>query len=519
MGTVMRAIALLLCLLSGPAWAATGSAAVDVFYVRPTADCAENGDGLAYACAASAGATGAFRGLANVIHTVTVGVDDGDTLKYCGSFVAADADTASQMIFHASTVTAASEGARITETGDCSADGGLSDATFTGSGAITIGLAYSVSDYITFEHMRFTGFTSGIANTCSPASDPDAPKFNDITIDNISGAAMTFTGVGYVLTDLNLESQGEPLFVCNGNGSAATGTASRITLTQLDPTDANADGFQVEAGGAGSSWTDITVTKWGAFKGCAILGSVSAISSVERLSCTCMGARANVTGIAVDGSGAGGYVRDIHIKDCGGDAILLRADVTPFAGTFNVRSVICNNVAECISLSGAHAAGALTIEHVSGTFTDTGVFAAADYNPLSTVLRNIALDGPIGISVNAAVAAADIDIDYTRYGPSVTSWVWRGTTDTTFAAYQATSSKDANGSNGAMGWVDGPTPTTAAGFCLASTSDLLGQGTYIGAYVLGYGGESLSNPPPIGARGLCNPRRQAAARPVSGVRQ
>ncbi len=85
---------------------------------------------------------------------------------------------------------------------------------------------------------------------------------------------------------------------------------------------------------------------------------------------------------------------------------MLRADVTPFAGAFDVRGVICNNVAECISLSGAHASGALTIEHVSGTFTDKGIFAAADYNPLSTVIRNIALDGPIGISVNAAERTA-----------------------------------------------------------------------------------------------------------------
>lgn len=397
---------LLLCSVWGQAWGATGSAAADTFYVRPTADCANNGDGLSYGCAASGGAAGAWRGLASVVHTTTTGLDDGDTLKYCGNFVAADADTGTQMIFHASTVTAASEGARITETGDCSADGGLSDATFTGSGAIVTGLAYSVSDYITFEHMRFTGFTNAIANTCSPASDPDAPKFNDITIDNNSGAGMTFTGVGFVLTDLNITSQGEPLFVCNGVGSAATGTGARLTLTQLDVSDANADGFQVEAGGAGTAWSDITVYKWGAFKGCAILGSVSAVSSIDGLTCTCLGARANVTGVAFDGSGAGGFLRNINVKDCGGDAVLLRADVTPFAGAFDVRGVICNNVAECISLSGAHASGALTIEHVSGTFTDKGIFAAADYNPLSTVIRNIALDGPIGISVNAAERTA-----------------------------------------------------------------------------------------------------------------
>lgn len=65
--------------------AATGSAAVDTWYVRPTAACANNGDGLSYACAASEGASGAFRDPSNIIWTSTTGVDDGDTLYVCGS--------------------------------------------------------------------------------------------------------------------------------------------------------------------------------------------------------------------------------------------------------------------------------------------------------------------------------------------------------------------------------------------------------------------------------------------------
>jgi hypothetical protein len=498
----MRILALLTLLFSFQAFGATGSAAIDVFYVRPTADCTFNGDGLSYGCAASGGAAGAWRGLASVSHTVTTGLDDGDTLKYCGNFVVADADTGSQMIFHASTVTAANEGARITETGDCSSDGGLSDATFTGGGAIVTGLAYSVSDYITFEHMRFTGFTNAIANTCSPASDPDAPKFNDIKIDNNSGAGMTFTGVGYVLTDLNIDSIGEPLFVCNGVGSAATGSATGITLTQRDPTDANADGFQVEAGGAGTTWSNVIVNKYGGFKGCAILGSVSAASSINGLTCNCFdsAASSNVTGIAMDGSGPNGFLHKIRINNCAGDAILLRADVTPFAGNFDVSGVVCNNVAECISLSGTHAAGALTIENVGGTFTDTGVFAAADYNPLSTTIRNLALDGSVGISVNASVAAGDIDIDYTRYGPNVTSWLYGGNTYTTLATYQAASSKDTNSTKGTMGWIRSTNQgSNYADFNMTSTSALRRSGKMlnIGSYS-DAAGRLFSFPPSIG---------------------
>ena len=55
----MRSLFLALLLLSFEAGAATGSAAVDTFYVRPASACEFNGDGMAYECAASAGASGA----------------------------------------------------------------------------------------------------------------------------------------------------------------------------------------------------------------------------------------------------------------------------------------------------------------------------------------------------------------------------------------------------------------------------------------------------------------------------
>ena len=95
----MRLLILLLSLFANSVWAATGSAAADTFYVRPAADCANNGDGMAYACAASAGASGAWRTSAAVSYSTTTGVDDGDTLKFCGSFVEADLDTGAFFIF------------------------------------------------------------------------------------------------------------------------------------------------------------------------------------------------------------------------------------------------------------------------------------------------------------------------------------------------------------------------------------------------------------------------------------
>jgi hypothetical protein len=67
--------------------AATGSAAVDTWYVVAAGACTFNGDGLASTCAASGGASGAFLGdatFSNLIWTNTTGIDDGDTLCIIG---------------------------------------------------------------------------------------------------------------------------------------------------------------------------------------------------------------------------------------------------------------------------------------------------------------------------------------------------------------------------------------------------------------------------------------------------
>lgn len=87
MGVICQAVFGVLFILIWPltTLAATGSGAVDTFYVRPVASCPNNGDGLSYGCAASPGAAGAFSTLANIVWTATTGVDDGDTLYICGS--------------------------------------------------------------------------------------------------------------------------------------------------------------------------------------------------------------------------------------------------------------------------------------------------------------------------------------------------------------------------------------------------------------------------------------------------
>lgn len=77
---------LVLLLLPSVAWATQ-----ETLYVRPPEACTYNGDGTAYACAASNGAAGAFRTSDNILVSATdetAGkVDPGDLLYVCGSFI------------------------------------------------------------------------------------------------------------------------------------------------------------------------------------------------------------------------------------------------------------------------------------------------------------------------------------------------------------------------------------------------------------------------------------------------
>ena len=106
------------------------------WYVRPAADCANNGDGTAYACAASGGAAGAWRTMANVAWGVS-GVNTGDTLRACSSesspFTTADYDGGGLAVLSV-------DQSGVTVDGDCSASGGETMAYMTGNGTRDYGV-------------------------------------------------------------------------------------------------------------------------------------------------------------------------------------------------------------------------------------------------------------------------------------------------------------------------------------------------------------------------------------------
>jgi hypothetical protein len=56
-------------------------------------------------------------------------------------------------------------------------------------------------------------------------------------------------------------------------------------------------------------------------------------------------------------------------------------------------------------------------------------------------------------------------------------------------------------------------------YCLETGDAALGAGVYVGPWATGYGREDLGNPPVIGARATCEPRRASAQRRQAGTRR
>lgn len=168
-------------------------ATAETLYVRPSADCATNGNGRAYACATVGGGTGAWSKLSNVLMNATdetVGqLDPGDTLKVCGNFVVADRKTANYHLFF--TVSGTS-GNVITVEGDCTAEGGSATADFYGGTSTLYGTGTDLQHDITLRHLVIHEFASrGLLLYNNATTDEVLDKHltvEDVTIRDIRGA-------------------------------------------------------------------------------------------------------------------------------------------------------------------------------------------------------------------------------------------------------------------------------------------------------------------------------------------
>lgn len=222
------------------AWGAS-----ETLYVRPTAACANNGDGTAYGCAASGGAPGAWRGFASLLFSgtdETAGrIDPGDYVYVCGTFLAADVQQAGTML---NVAAMGVNTIRITYDGNCTSSGGLSVATLDGENVTTNGLYTAQRTLFTFQNMVVQNYTSkGAFLYTNSVSDVPLDKqiiLSNITISSIRGAAaicLDARGKNITLTGLVIST-------CGSDGIWQNGTGFTVRNSQVS-------GISIDAGNAG----------------------------------------------------------------------------------------------------------------------------------------------------------------------------------------------------------------------------------------------------------------------------
>ena len=159
-------------------WAATGSVAINRWYVRPPGACTFNGDGLAYGCAARAGTTGAFSGFPNIIWTPITGVDNGDTLYVCGAHATMLAPIGGGV-----------EGLPIILRGDCPSDHGTINTV--GLSNTTDAIQLLDVDWFTIRHFdRLSGNRHAIL-VYSTGARRSGFVIENTTVDNRMSASAT----------------------------------------------------------------------------------------------------------------------------------------------------------------------------------------------------------------------------------------------------------------------------------------------------------------------------------------
>ena len=168
-----------LSLMPVSGWAAdTGS---ETLYVRPTAACANNGDGTAYGCAASAGVVGAYKGFSNVLFNAanTAGqVDIGDTLYICGAHTT---------VFL--TGVSGTSANHIIARGDCPADAGSIDIAGSDYAPVKQRDDTPGEDYWEIKYLTLAGGTSAAIHCNGSGSICRGNIYEYNTITTYTGAS------------------------------------------------------------------------------------------------------------------------------------------------------------------------------------------------------------------------------------------------------------------------------------------------------------------------------------------
>ena len=235
-----------------------GGATVEHLFVRPTADCPINGNGLSYGCAAAVGGSGAWSGLFSMLFSgtdETVGrIDPGDTVHVCGLFTSSDKYQTTAMI---NSAVAGANSSKTTYDGDCTAYGGASLATLDGGGTVSLGLYTAQRANYEFANLIVRNFSSRGAKIYASAAGEESifkgVTIRDSIIESIRGSSsicIDTRGTDISILRTKIASCGSD-GIYNGGGQRMNVIDNVITRISLDILNGG-DGIQFNENVSGS---------------------------------------------------------------------------------------------------------------------------------------------------------------------------------------------------------------------------------------------------------------------------
>ncbi len=443
-----------------------GSAAADTWYIRPVGTCSNNGDGSAYACAASGGGVGAFSGFNNLNKTVTTGIDDGDTVKVCGNFVQADAETQFTNQAMLAIEESGSAGSPITWTGDCTSDGGSARATLTSDGTSGSLIRTYANTYITIKgNFDLVGAKdAGITAYNSASGDVAIAKNIRIeggtTISSILAGVqpvgITYSGTNGYIGAVVINNIGvDGIFEYSGGSWTIDG--ARISNISINDTDGDCVQWQRNTDGniARNVYCDKTNKD---SKQCVVASTLDAQTYrmlVDNLTCLMAGGSIAI-GVYSEGQMT---VRGSYISN---------------PGTYGITGALDNGTK-------ITAYGNVIVNPVVGCFD----LHKSSAGPSADIYNNTCISNTV-FGVNASTSSAVLNIKNNIFVGSATYGILRGTSGTSDSYNNIFGASVASSSVGQVSvnpyFIGGTIPSTKKGFRLSPDSPLIRAGLRVGDY-------------------------------------
>lgn len=455
----MRHLKWLALVLFSPALAFGADTGSETIYVRSFAQCPSfNGDGSAYACAASNGGVGAKRGFSAVNGSATpesdtAGViDGGDTLLVCGAdFDSTDIDfTGPDTMLNPSTaMNGSSSSRRIVISGDCSGAGGPSTAVLDGEGTVDYGI-YHGCTYCTIQDIHFKNFDKAGLVAGSYSSTTNDLILQRLQFTNIAHAIAGTSGqncieagsVNFNMDDITINGCGnDGIVVTNGNDDTY-GTITNYTGTNIgtDTTLNLADGIHVQPGVVSLTLDNITIDKLGTDKACFIINTSGYFHATDL---TCTANSSLVNGIVIDQIGIPSWVKNSSFTGTLAAGVFLRDSVGTIAANLLLDGITITGANQALQFTGTHAGNIyLKRSNISGT---TGIYAGSvpsPFNPGGFEIRYSTIQGTSKVlNIPSSYAVGDWTSDCNSMSGGGT-WDFRGSSYATMALYSSASGDD-----------------------------------------------------------------------------